>query len=61
MAKISRDEIKKRGITRFVRSFGYSIEGLKYAYKYEQSMLIHIIATIFVICFNFFFQVTGIK
>lgn len=61
MAKISRDEIKRRGIGRFIRSFGYSIEGLKYAYKYEQSMLIHIIATIFVVCVNFFFQVTGIE
>lgn len=61
MAKISRDEIKKRGISRFVRSFTFSIDGLKYAYKYEQSMLIHIIATICVICVNFFFQVTGIE
>ncbi len=49
MPKISRDEIKVRGFKRFVKSFGYSIDGLKYAYKYEQSMLIHVIATIFAI------------
>ena len=61
MAKISRDEIKKRGFNRFFRSFSYSIEGLKYAYKYEQSMMIHVIATILVICANIFFQVTGIE
>ena len=61
MAKISRDEIKRRGFGRFFRSFSYSIEGLKYAYKYEQSMMIHVIATILVICSNIFFQVTGIE
>ncbi len=61
MSKISRDEIKRRGFGRFVKSFGYSIDGLKYAYKYEQSMLIHVIATIGVIGANFFFQVKGIE
>lgn len=61
MAKISRDEIKRRGFGRFFRSFSYSIEGLKYAYKYEQSMMIHVMATILVIIANIFFQVTGIE
>lgn len=60
MPKISRDEIKKRGFGRFTKSFSYSIEGLKYAYKYEQSMLIHVIATVCVIGANIFFQVSGI-
>lgn len=59
MSKISRDEIKKRGFGRFIRSFKFSLEGLKYAYKYEQSMLIHVIATIAVIAANIFFKVTG--
>lgn len=61
MTKISRDEIKKRGFSRFFKSFTYSIEGLKYAYKYEQSMLIHVIATIAVITANFVFGVKGIE
>ena len=61
MTKISRDDIKKRGFGRFVKSFGYSMDGLKYAYKYEQSMLIHVIATIGVIGANFFFHVTGME
>ena len=61
MAKISRDESKKRGFGRFFKSFTYSIEGLKYAYKYEQSMMIHVIATILVIGANILFQVTGIE
>ena len=61
MVKISRDEIKKRGFNRFLKSFSYSIEGLKYAYKYEQSMMIHVMATILVIIANIFFQVTRIE
>ena len=61
MAKISRDDIKKRGLIRFFKSFKYSIEGLKYAYKYEQSMLIHVIATICVLLANIFFQVPGVE
>ena len=61
MAKISRDDIKKRGLKRFIYSFKYSIDGLKYAYKYEQSMLIHVIATICVLSDNIFFQVSGME
>lgn len=61
MTKISRDDIKKRGFKRFIKSFGYSIDGLKYAYKYEQSMLIHVIATIAVITVNLLLKVTGIE
>lgn len=57
MTKISRDDIKKRGLGRFVKSFGYSIEGLKYAYKYEQSMFVHVIFTVLVIAVNLFFKV----
>lgn len=59
--KISRDNIKKRGITRFVRSFSFSISGLKYAYKYEQSMFVHVIATICVITANIIFKVQPIE
>ena len=61
MSKISRDEIKQRGFKRFVKSFGYSIEGLKYAYKYEQSMLIHVIFTVLVLLFNIILHITGIE
>lgn len=46
MAKISRDDIKKKGIKRTLRTFKYSAQGLSYAYKNEQSMWIHAIATI---------------
>ena len=58
MAKVSRDEIKKRGFKRFIKSFGYSIDGLKYAYKYEQSMTIHFTMVIFVIAAGFFLKIS---
>ena len=49
MATASRDKLKKKGIKRFVNSFGYALEGLIYAFKYEQNMLVHILATILVV------------
>lgn len=61
MSKISRDDIKKRGIKRFFNSFKYSVEGLKYAYRYEQSMLIHTIFTIIVMILNIVLNVSGFE
>ena len=61
MTKISRNDIKKRGFNRFIKSFGYSLDGLIYAYKYEQSMFIHFIVTCGVIMANLFFGVSGIE
>ena len=61
MAQISRDEIKKHGFGRFLKSFGYSMDGLIYAYKYEQSMLIHVIATIGVVIANILFKITSFE
>ena len=57
MNSISRDEIKKRGFKRFFRSFGYSIEGLKYAYKYEQSMTIHVMMVVCVVLLGIFLKI----
>ncbi len=57
MKYISRDEIKKKGIKRFFRSIKFSIDGLVYAYKYEQSMWIHAIATFFTIALGVIFQI----
>ena len=37
----SRNKQKKKGLKRFFNSFKYSWDGLKYAYKYEQSLTIH--------------------
>ena len=61
MSKISRDEIKKHGFSRFLKSFKYSIDGLVYAYRYEQSMLIHVIATIGVVTANIIFKISSFE
>lgn len=49
MNEEKRKEIKKRGIKRFINSFHYSWDGIKYAFKYEQSMFIHILMTLLVV------------
>lgn len=58
MATVSRDEIKKRGFKRFIKSFGYSIDGLKYAYKYEQSMTIHFFMVAVVLVAGFLLKIS---
>lgn len=57
----SRAEQKKRGLKRFFKSFGYSIDGLKYAYKYEQSMFVHITMLCFVIIFGLILRISKIE
>lgn len=57
MQQISRDDIKKKGIKRFFHSIKYSIEGLLYAYRYEQSLWLHGVATIFSICLGIIFRI----
>ena len=56
MNEDARNEQKKMGIGRFIRSFGYSLDGIKYAFRYEQSMFVHILATILVVIFGIFFK-----
>ena len=38
MATVSRDKLKQRGLRRFAHSFRYALDGLIYAFKYEQNM-----------------------
>lgn len=53
-----KDRHKKRGINRFFKSFGYSFEGLKYAYINEQSMTIHMFTSVIVVLMGFLFKIT---
>lgn len=53
MSKISRDDIKKKGIKRTLRTFKFSWQGLAYAYKNEQSMWVHAIASAITITIGF--------
>lgn len=54
------DERKKmRGFKRLSSSLKYAFDGLKYAYKNEQSMTVHIVVTILVIMFAFIFEISS--
>lgn len=58
MNTVSRDELKQRGIKRLIKSFSYALDGLKYAFKYEQNLTVHIIATLLVIIMGFLFKIS---
>ena len=58
MPTVSRDDLKKKGINRLFKSFKYAYEGLKYAFKYEQNILVHFLATILVIIAGIFFIIS---
>lgn len=51
-------KIKQRGIKRFVKSFRYSWQGLKYAYLNEQSLSIHVFITLLVVIGGIYFQIS---
>ena len=57
----SRNKLKQRGAKRFIKSFGYAFEGLKFAFKYEQNMLAHILATILVVAFGIIFHISIVE
>ena len=54
------DERKKlRGLKRLTSSLKYAYDGLKYAYKNEQSMTIHIIVTLIVITLGIILNISS--
>lgn len=59
MPQISREKIKVRGFKRFLASFKYSLQGFAYAYANEQSMTIHLIATIISIILGLVCHISG--
>ena len=61
MAMMSRDERKKKGIHRFFNSVNYSVAGLRYAYKNEQSMTIHISITLTIIILGILLHITRLE
>lgn len=58
MSTESKGRNKVFGIKRFFRSFKYSWEGLKYAYRYEQSMILHIGASILVVILGLWLKIS---
>ena len=57
MLQVSRDKLKQKGFKRFLASIKYSLEGLIYAYRYEQSLWIHGIFTIFAVSLGIIFNI----
>ncbi len=53
-----RDKLKKKGFKRLFKSFTYAFDGLKYAFKYEQNILVHTLATILVIIAGIIFKIS---
>lgn len=49
MDSVSRDKLKEKGFKRLIKSFKYAIEGIKYAFKYEQNIIVHTLVMILVI------------
>ena len=59
MNMISRDERKKlKGLKKFFHSFTYPIDGLKYAYKNEQNIVVDLGIALVVIIASFIFKVS---
>ena len=54
----SRNSLKKHGPKRLINSFKYAIQGLVYAFKKEQNMLIHVIICITVIALGILLKIS---
>ena len=55
--KFERDKVKVYGPMRFIKSIKYSLDGLFYAYRYEQSLWIHGCAVLLAVILGFIFQI----
>ena len=49
MDSVSRDKLKEKSFKRLLKSFKYAIEGIIYAFKYEQNIIVHTLVMILVI------------
>ena len=49
---------KQRSLKRFIKSFKYAYEGLKYAFTYEQNILVHITIALLVIIFGIILNIS---
>ena len=54
----SRNSLKNHGPKRLINSFKYAIQGLVYAFKKEQNMLIHVIICITVIALGILLKIS---
>ena len=61
MDTVSRDKLKIKGFKRLKNSFKYALEGLVFAFKYEQNIIVHTLATIVVIILGVFFKISYLE
>lgn len=52
---------KERSFKRFLKSFKFAYQGLKYAFTYEQNMVVHILVTIVVIILGILLKISVIE
>lgn len=52
---------KERSFKRFLKSFKFAYQGLKYAFTYEQNMVVHILVTIVVIILGVLLKISVIE
>lgn len=52
MNSVSRDKLKERSFKRLIKSFKYAIEGIIYAFKYEQNIIVHTLVMSLTIMFG---------
>ena len=55
--EFNRDDVKVYGYKRFLNSVKYSLHGLYYGYRYEQSLWLHGFFTIFAIILGIYFKI----
>ena len=58
MDLVSRDKLKKRSIKRLINSFKYALEGIKYAFIYEQNIIVHTIVALLVIILGIILEIS---
>ena len=56
--KFNRDNVKVYGYMRFLKSIKYSLDGLIYAYRYEQSLWLHGFASLLAITLGIVFKIS---
>lgn len=56
--EFNRDDVKVYGFGRFFKSIKYSLAGLYYAYRYEQSLWLHGLVTILAVIMGFIFRIS---
>lgn len=58
MDSVSRDKLKQKGIKKLFKSFKYALEGILYAFKYEQNIIVHALVCILVIILGIILKIS---